>query len=929
MTQTILPASPSEQERMHLVEVVDAYEGIIKARTQPQNTELMRKAETALHQHFGQAEQFLASRKIDILSLRRKYEQAKTTKDTKLIEQTRKTLIEAVVRCAALYAVVDAYQEVQRAKGTKNQAEINKAMPGLHKVFAAAERDAVYIGKRQDINALRHAYNEARRGKHADVQQKEDALIKAVVEYAALTIVVEAYHQHVQLLKAQKAEQKKINEAKELLYKAVRSALAFAQARDASIVALTRAYNESWKNKAKDLEQKEDALIRAVVEYAAKVTNRAMPDEALTLALERAKTHTVRVAKNGPSLSITDRARAMYIVGQQGTGKTTMLTSMILQDINAGYGLLFVDVHGDATRDILRRLPPSRINDVILVDYNDCADYPIPLNPFECLNASDRRLVSHTLRGVLHIFERAFGVTADRPMVSQYLRNITVTLIENPGMTLADISLFFNNPLFRSRLVRNVKNAEVRRFWEHYEALPEKEQELQASYIVNKVTAFTTDPITLGIFGQGKNTLNFRSIMDERKILILRIPGGQVLELVGTIIVARLFDAALSRADMPESDRVPFFLYLDEFQNLNGIEDVSTIIAEARKYNVCTLISHQFRDQLSGLNKAAVLNVGSKIMLRLSGRDSGEMAKECDRKPIKVPTGEIKLEPKRTPVLHPIEWVVTSHHTHSNQTVTAFFRQFEPLVKIAGETPRGETPGTPGGYVWNRVYNRNVRVLATFGDAGTGPYIEIVRTLIRDVNTYLHKVMEEKDASQPFSFSLPETPYSPYANTHGYTAALIPFSGKGEGYKYFVEILRYVAEVLADEPFLAPNGEYIEVKVERELTTSEVEDRIANALATLPNFQAVGMFEGKQVPLYLAPLSPGGSEESYRRVLATIQTNTRTRYAKKYEEVMEEVAKRQEIPVSDVEPDVAIALMPDLANLAGRAREKRYSRRGQ
>src|SRR5713226_6155804 len=108
MTQTILPASPSEQERMHLVEVVDAYEGITRARAQPQNTELWRKAETALHQHFGKAEQYVTSRKKDTVALRLAYEQAKKTPDQKLIEQTKNTLIDAVVRYAALTTVVDA-----------------------------------------------------------------------------------------------------------------------------------------------------------------------------------------------------------------------------------------------------------------------------------------------------------------------------------------------------------------------------------------------------------------------------------------------------------------------------------------------------------------------------------------------------------------------------------------------------------------------------------------------------------------------------------------------------------------------------------------------------------------------------------------------------------------------------------------------------
>src|SRR5438105_1900672 len=103
-------------------------------------------------------------------------------------------------------------------------------------------------------------------------------------------------------------------------------------------------------------------------------------------ALERAKTYKARVGKNGPSLSIAARARGMYIVGQQGTGKTTMLVEMILQDISAGFGLLFIDVHGDATRDIIRRVPASRVHDVVLVDYNECADFPIGINPFECLN---------------------------------------------------------------------------------------------------------------------------------------------------------------------------------------------------------------------------------------------------------------------------------------------------------------------------------------------------------------------------------------------------------------------------------------------------------------------------------------------------------------------------------------------------------------
>lgn len=353
-------------------------------------------------------------------------------------------------------------------------------------------------------------------------------------------------------------------------------------------------------------------------------------------------------------LSPDARKQGTYIIGTTGTGKSTLLVNMIMQDVASGEGVCLLDPHGDITTDVLARVPRERLADVILFDPADLA-HPFGLNLLEC-NRDDPRerdLVTSTLIETLYkLFEDSWG-----PRMEDLLRHsILSLLLHDEPTTLIHLMMILVNYEHRQRLTARARELDpiLQFYWE--DEFPEssfqsgkmkkpREQQELVSSSLNKIGRFITNPVVRNIVGQPESTVNLRQVMDEGKILLVNLSKGDLgsdnASLLGAVLVNQLLIAALSRRDTPEADRRPFHLYVDEYQNF-ATKSFPQLQSEARKYAIDTTVAHQFRSQLDLENQGSSLNVANIICLRVSGKDSIEIAQQFDLTP---PESEPRFEP--------------------------------------------------------------------------------------------------------------------------------------------------------------------------------------------------------------------------------------------------------------------------------------------
>lgn len=331
-----------------------------------------------------------------------------------------------------------------------------------------------------------------------------------------------------------------------------------------------------------------------------------------------------------------DRLRHLYVIGQTGTGKSTLLKNVIIQDIRAGAGVCMIDPHGSDVLDILSQIPPERVDDVIYFDPGETSR-PMALNMLEYDPArpEQKTLVVDELLG---IFKKLFGAVPESmgPAFEQYFRNAALLVMEAPelGNTLLDIARVFGDSDFRARKLAACKNPIVSRFWQDIAMKASGEQGLEnyAPYVTNKFDAFTTNEIVRPIIAQQKSSFNFRELMDTKKILLVNLAKGRVGELnanlLGLVIVGKFLIAALSRADSAGKDLPPFYLHIDEFQNFTT-PSIATIFSEARKYKLSLTVAHQFIAQLTDEIRDAVFgNVGSLCAFRVGASDAEFLEKQ-------------------------------------------------------------------------------------------------------------------------------------------------------------------------------------------------------------------------------------------------------------------------------------------------------------
>lgn len=326
-----------------------------------------------------------------------------------------------------------------------------------------------------------------------------------------------------------------------------------------------------------------------------------------------------------------DRSRHVYIIGQTGAGKSGLLELFALSDIFYNQGYCIIDPHGDFAINNLRFIPESRIQDVVYFNPAD-TEYPVAFNPLELSDESRKPNVSSEVIGVL---KRMFGDSWG-PRLEHILRYTLLALLDRPSCTLLDISRMLTDKDFRKETLDYCKDVTVLQFWKHeFGQWNDKQINESIAPVLNKVGAFTANPIIRNIIGQPKSSFDVRKIMDEGKILVVNLSKGLIGEdnagILGAFLVTKVQLAAMSRSDIPDvKDRRPFYLYVDEFQNF-ATDSFAVILSEARKYGLNLTVANQYISQMTESVRDAVFgNVGTTISFRVSADDAPLLIKQFE-----------------------------------------------------------------------------------------------------------------------------------------------------------------------------------------------------------------------------------------------------------------------------------------------------------
>lgn len=326
-----------------------------------------------------------------------------------------------------------------------------------------------------------------------------------------------------------------------------------------------------------------------------------------------------------------DRARHMYIIGKTGTGKSELLMDMILQDIRAGKGVCFIDPH-DSVEKLLEYIPPERAEDVIYFNPAD-TDRPMGLNMLEARTEEEKQFVASSIINLMYKLYDPHKTGIIGPRFEHAIRNAMMTVMVEPGATFIEIVRVMTDPKFLQELLPKVEDPMVRRYWTDQIAQTSDFHKSEVlDYIVSKFGRFITDKMMRNIIGQSYSAFNFREVMDQGKILLINLAKGRIGEensaFLGLILVPKILVAAMSRQDIPESERRDFNLYVDEFQNF-ATPDFATILSEARKYHLNLIVANQFIGQIDEEVKNAVFgNVGTMMSFRVGVQDANFLQHE-------------------------------------------------------------------------------------------------------------------------------------------------------------------------------------------------------------------------------------------------------------------------------------------------------------
>ncbi len=320
-----------------------------------------------------------------------------------------------------------------------------------------------------------------------------------------------------------------------------------------------------------------------------------------------------------------DRARHLYVIGKTGMGKSTLLENLAAQDIKNGEGVAVIDPHGSFAEKMLEYVPEHRINDVVYFAPFDL-DNPVAFNVMENIGADKRHLVAS---GLMSTFKKIWA-DAWSARMEYILNNTILALLEYPGATLLSVNKMLSDKNFRNKVLEHVTDVAVKSFWvDEFAKYTERMAAEAVPSIQNKIGQFTANPLIRNMIGQPKSSFDIRDMMDNQKILIINLSKGRIGEqnanLLGGMLITKIYLAAMSRADLGEDElkKLPsFYLHVDEFQSFAS-DSFADILSEARKYKLALSLAHQYIEQMSEQVKAAVFgNVGTMITFRVGSADA-------------------------------------------------------------------------------------------------------------------------------------------------------------------------------------------------------------------------------------------------------------------------------------------------------------------
>jgi hypothetical protein len=615
------------------------------------------------------------------------------------------------------------------------------------------------------------------------------------------------------------------------------------------------------------------------------------------------------------TISLKELLQSLYGIGTTGSGKSTLLLNMILSHIRLKRGVCLIEPHGDGTKQLIAAMPEERLKDVIYLDITD-STASFSLNFFECPAGADLTEVAKIASFVMHVFEKVWQVGPETPRLAQVLRNTTRLLIENPGMTFAEIPLLLWEDGVREKLVRRVTNTQTKLFWSQYNRKDPRAREELISSTINKCDAYLNEPLIARIVSQAASTIDFRRIMDEGKILLVNLSPQleEASRLIGAVLIGRLLMAAFSRTDTPEEQRRPFLLYCDEYQRF-ATADFATLLAEARKFKISTNLFNQTLEQLDDANRAAALQVGTLLCFRVSGEDSKILSKSFDATP---GIEQIGVEPQRAPVADVISHLV--HRGHTDYRVTAFAQTYLSSLEH---------------YCNTKAHERFAASYDCFDGSLllTDQQVQQARKLLNDC---LFRSMSEKSAA----ITIPaialyvlttaqaqkiEYIFSPYLKTTttvlfgphellAFQEGMAVFGKPAflrnhaerfvreqrKGHRWLAEAvvsllteLAYTLSVLAEHPVLIDTGQYIPQY--RQRTYIDQENLIANELSQLPNYHAKVQLLTTEYSILTNPPPPLVSEREVHERIRTIKERMlRDGVTRPAAAIEEEVRKRHE-----------------------------------
>ncbi len=328
-----------------------------------------------------------------------------------------------------------------------------------------------------------------------------------------------------------------------------------------------------------------------------------------------------------------DRRRHFYIVGQTGTGKSTLLFNMIRQDILNGEGVGLIDPHGDLVEKVLSIIPKNRVEDVVLFDPADI-HRPVGLNMLEWDSPEQKDFV---VSEMIMIFSKLFPPEIIGPMFEHYMRNAMLALMadkDNPG-TLVEIPRIFTDKEYMENRLAMVSDPLVRSFWlKEWSVATGQTRSDMLGYVVSKVGRFVENEMMRNIIGQGRSGFDLSEIMNNKKIFLANLSKGRTGELnsslLGLVLISKMQAAAMRRGEIPMEQRKDFYLYIDEFHNFTT-DNIATMLSEARKYRLNLILAHQYMPQLQEQIKNAVLgNVGTIGCFRVGVNDAEFLEKQYE-----------------------------------------------------------------------------------------------------------------------------------------------------------------------------------------------------------------------------------------------------------------------------------------------------------